>query len=72
MTWQEAGKLSVVLTFASFFTTFLIPYDISSIQCAPFQFCFEAVRFFGGVFFTNFVAIAGLAKYNQKKENNDK
>jgi hypothetical protein len=67
MSWEDAAKLSAILSLAAFFTTFLLPYSFSGIIKDLGQFCFEAVRFIGSVFFTNFITLAGLASYTKKE-----
>ena len=67
MTWKDAAKVSCILSAAVYFTAFLLPYDIDSILCEYYGFVFESIKFYGSVFFTNFVALAGLAQYTKGK-----
>ena len=71
MTWKDAARVSIVLSTAVYFTAFLLPYDIASIMAEYHSFCFESIKFYGSVFFTNFIALAGLAQYTKGKTTDD-
>ena len=68
MSWKDAATVSCILSLGVYFTTFILPYDLEGIQMAPFCFVFDSAKFFGSVFFTNFIALAGLTQYIKKKE----
>lgn len=72
MTWEEATKLSLILTVAAFFSTFLLPYSWIGLKENIGQFLFEAVRFLGTVFFTNFASLAGITVLQQKSKTEEK
>ena len=67
MSWKDAARVSLILTTAVYFTAFLLPFDIDSIMCEYYAFIFESIKFYGSVFFTNFIALAGLAQYTKGK-----
>ena len=68
MTWQDAAKVSVVLTAGALFTQFFLPIGFVDITDEPFVVCFNLVKFAGSTFFTNFIALAGLAGLTHAKE----
>lgn len=68
MNWKDAAKVSIILAIATFFTVFLLPYNFSTIEKNTVEFTFEAIRFLGGAFFTNFIALAGLAQLTKKQD----
>lgn len=72
MTWEDAAKVSFILAVASYFTAFLLPYNWTTISAGYAEFIFLSVRFLGSVFFTNFIALAGLSKFTESKATEKK
>ena len=67
-TWQDAAKIALILTIAALFTTYLTDWTATTITEAPIEFMVGIFKFFGAAFFTNFIALAGLNKLTQKKD----
>jgi hypothetical protein len=70
MSWQDASKVSAVLSAAMVFTTFLPSYDFGTIVGESAKFGFELACFFGRCFFTDFISLAGLAQIVKQSNNN--
>lgn len=70
MTWKEAAIISGVLTAGSFFTVFLVGYNLLGVNEDLPQFCFAVIQFLGASFFTDFIGLAGLAQLTQKSVKN--
>lgn len=66
MTWQDAAKVSAILTATAYFITFLVPYSFETVKAEFFQFLFDSFKCAGGLFLSNFVALAGLAEMTKK------
>ena len=71
MSWQDAAKVSLVLAAAVYCTAFLLHYDLVAILGDVPCFVFESMKFLFSTFFTNFIALAGLSQYEQRKTKDE-
>ena len=63
MSWEDAAKVSLVITITQIFVVFLTVYEWSSISSDPSSFMFNLFKFIGITFFGTFAALTGLARY---------
>lgn len=68
MSWKDAVKVSVVLTLAIYFTTFLTLWGFHTIQSDVSKFCYDSFVFLGGGILTQFIVLAGLAKFTDSDD----
>ena len=66
MSWEDAAKVSLVITVTQIFVVFLTVYEWSSISSDPSSFMFNLFKFIGITFFGTFAALTGLARYFSK------
>lgn len=71
MSWEDAAKISLILTAAKFFIVFMPIWGYQECVTNLGHFVFEAIIFFGGAFFTDFVVLAGLTKYISDKSKEE-
>ena len=63
MSWEDAAKVSLIITVAQIFVVFLTVYDWVNISADPNSFLFNLFKFIGVSFFTTFIALTGLSRY---------
>ena len=63
MSWEDAAKVSLVITITQIFIAFLTIYEWDSISVDPSSFLFNLFKFVGITFFGTFTALTGLARY---------
>jgi len=62
MSWEDAAKVSLVITVTQIFVAFLTVYDWTAISVDPSAFLFNLFKFVGVTFFGTFAALTGLAR----------
>ena len=68
MSWEDAAKISLVLTAAFYFIYFLPKYALwSQVTTDLGQFLWETLQFLGAGFFANFIGLTGLVKLTTKQ-----
>ena len=63
MSWEDAAKVSIVITITQIFVVFLTIYEWNTISMDPSAFLFNLFKFIGIAFFGTFAALTGLARY---------
>ncbi len=69
--WGDKAVISLLLACGVIFTEFLFGFTYEAILENLPRFCYQLIRKFGSVFFTNFLILTGLTEIAKRRNNND-